>query len=135
MVDCQTPFSFFSCFHTLGQFCPGERVSSFGCTTELTHVWAGSALAGQCPSSNPLNNDVITLSSALNEGNSLPCGIFNVTVTDITMVMGGNTQLSSTISFTASSDLNGTEVVCRDGNQADVESYPITIIGTWFTHM
>ena len=123
-----------SCSHTLGQFCPGERVSSFSCTTELTQVWSGTALAGQCPSNNP--NDVITLSSAFNlEGDTVLCGIFTTNVTNITPIMGGNTLLSSTISFTASSDLDGTEVVCWDGNQAEVQSYPITIIGKWLTYM
>ena len=71
---------------------------------------------------------MISLSTAANlEGDTATCGIFNATVTSI---MGG--MLSSTISFTASSDLDGTEVVCRNATPADVESYPITIIGKWF---
>ena len=127
MVDYQNT-SFVYGFHTLGQFCPGERVSSFSCTTELTHAWSGSALAGQCP----VINDVIILSTSLDEG---PCGIFTANVTSITPMMGGNTQLSSTISFTASSDLDGTEVRCTDGNQAEVERYPITIIGKWLMYL
>ena len=122
-----------SCFHTLGQFCPGERVSSFSCTTELTHIWSGSALDSQCPSGSP--SDVITLSSGLNVGDTVPCGIFTANVTDITSVMGGNSLLSSTISFTASSDLDGTEVMCRDGNQDEVERYPITIVGKWLMYL
>ena len=121
---------FVSGFHTLGQFCPGERVSSFSCTTEISHAWSGSALAGQCPSSNPVTDDVITLTSALNVGDTVPCGIFTASITNIATVMG-DTLLSSTISFTASSDLDGTEVVCTDGNQAEVESYPIIIVGKW----
>ena len=121
-----------SCFHTLGQFCPGERVSSFNCTTEIVHTWSGSALAGQCPSSNPVIDDVITLSSTLSEGDTVPCGIFTANVTNAPM-MGGNTLLSSTISFTASSVLDGTEVVCVDGTSTEVESYPIAIIGKWLT--
>ena len=120
---------FVSCFHTLGQFCPEERVSSFSCTTELTHTWSGSALAGQCPSSNPIINDVITVTTALSEGDTVPCGIFTANVTNITPMMGGNTLLSSTISFIANSSLEGTEVVCADGTPTEVESYPITIIG------
>ena len=115
-------------FHTLGQFCPGERVSSFSCTTEISHVWSGSALAGQCPTASP--SDVIVLSSALNVGETVSCGIFTANITNIATVMG-DTLLSSTISFTASSDLDWTEVVCTDGNQAEVESYSITIIGEW----
>ena len=116
---------FVSGFHTLGQFCPGERVSSFSCTTEITHVWFGSALAGQCPSGNP--SDGIVLTTAFNsEGDNATCGIFTATVTGI---VGG--MLSSTISFTASSNLDGTEIVCTDGNQAEVENYPITVVGKW----
>ena len=112
-------------FHTLGQLCPGERVSSFSCTTEITHVWSGSALAGQCPSGNPSNG--ILLSTAANpEGGNVTCGIFTATVTGI---VGG--MLNSTISFTASSNLDGTEVVCTAGNQAEVESYPIMVVGKW----
>ena len=119
-----------SCFHTLGQFCPGERVSSFSCTTEGTHIWSGSALDGQCPSHSP--SDVILLSiSLISEGATAPCGLFNATVTDL---MGG--MLSSNISFTASSDLDRTEVVCtEDATQTEVQSYQITIIGKWLTYM
>ena len=118
---------FVSGFHTLGQFCPGERVSSFSCTTEATHAWFGSALAGQCPSGNP--SDGIVLTTAFNsEGDTVSCGIFTASVTNITPMVG-NTLLSSTISFTASSDLDGTTVVCRDAAQVDVESTSITIIG------
>ena len=79
---------------------------------------------------------MIALTAAVNlEGDTPSCGIFTANVTNITPMMGGNTLLSSTISFTASSDLDGTEVVCTDGNQAEVESYPIMIIGKWFMHM
>ena len=114
---------FVSCFHTLGQFCPGERVSSFSCTTVAVHAWTGSALDGQCPSNNP--SDGIALNTAANsEGDTAACGMFNATVTNI---MGG--ILSSTISFTASSDLDGTEIVCRNATPAEVENYPITIRG------
>ena len=113
-------------FHTLGQFCPGERVSSFSCTTELTHVWSGSALAGQCPTASPSNEIVLT--TALNVGDTVTCGIFTANITNIATIMG-NILLSSTISFTASSDLDGTTVVCRDAAQVDVESTSITIIG------
>ena len=129
-VDYQNS-SFVSGLLTLGQFCPGERVSSFSCTTELVHVWSGSALDGQCP----VINDVIILSTSLDEGDTVPCGIFTANVTNITSVTGGNSLLSSTISFTASSDLDGTQVVCTDGNQAEVERYPIMIIGEWITYM
>ena len=116
-------------FHTLGQFCPGERVSSFSCTTEIVHVWSGSALAGQCPTASP--SDRIGLTTVFNsEGDNVTCGIFTASITNIAIVMG-DILLSSTISFTASSDLNGTEVVCRDGNQAEVENYPIMIVGKW----
>ena len=119
---------FVSGFHTLGQFCPGERVSSFSCTTELIHLWSGSALAGQCPA-----NEIIltTASSATNEvGETVTCGIFTANITNIATIMG-DILLSSTISFIASSDLNWTEVVCRDGNQAEVENYPIMVVGKW----
>ena len=123
------------CFHTLGQFCPGERVSSFSCTTELTHTWSGTALDGQCPSGNPVTNDVIVLSSALSVGDTVPCGIFTANVTNITTpMMGGNALLSSTISFIANSSLDGTEVVCTV-TQTEVERYPIMIIGKWLTYM
>ena len=115
---------FVSGFHTLlGQFCPGERVSSFSCTTESVHAWSGSALAGQCPTASP--SDGIVLTTAINlEGDNGTCGIFTATVTGI---VGG--MLSSTISFTASSNLNGTEIVCRNITPADVERYPIRIMG------
>ena len=73
---------------------------------------------------------MIVLSSALNVGDTVSCGIFTASVANITTIMG-NTLLSSTISFTASSDLDGTEVVCTDGNQAEVESYPIMVVGEW----
>ena len=98
-------------------------MSSFNCTTVIAHVWSGSALAGQCPS----NETTLTTASVTTDevGESNSCGIFTATITNITPVMGG-LQLSSTISFTASSDLDGTAVVCRDGGQNEVESYPIT---------
>ena len=117
-------------FHTLGQFCPGERVSSFSCTTEISHVWSGSALDGRCPTASP--SDGIVLSSALNVGDTVPCGIFTANITNIAIVMG-DTLLSSTISFTASSDLDGTEVVCTDSTMTEVESYSIMVVGKWLT--
>ena len=77
-------------------------------------------------------------SAADSVGDTLPCGIFTANVTNIntTTIMGVTlTLLSSTISFTASSDLDGTEVVCTDAGQTEVESYPSTIIGKWLTYM
>ena len=68
---------------------------------------------------------MIGLSTAFNpEGDTAACGIFTATVTNI---MGG--MLSSTISFTASSDLDGTVIVCTNSTPANVQSFLIMIIG------
>ena len=76
---------------------------------------------------------MIVLSTAFNsEGDTATCGIYTANVTNIAniaMMMGNPLQLSSTISFTASSELDGTEVMCTDATPTVVQSYQIRIVG------
>ena len=60
------------------------------------------------------------------EGDTFSCGIFTVTITAIHPgpVMG-TIDLTSRISFTATEDLAGTEVVCEDAAETEIEAFTI----------
>ena len=93
--------------------CPGDRVT-FTCTiSSVGHQWNIPSLnitRGLLPSS---------------EGRVIPDPPFQFTVTE---VMTGS--ITSTATVTATVDLNGTLVVCRDGVRRKTEHcYTINVIG------
>ena len=59
-------------------------------------------------------------------GDTFSCGKFTVIITAIhTGPVMGTTSLISSISFTATSDLVGTEVVCEDAAETVIEAFTI----------
>ena len=80
--------------------CPGETVT-FTCTlSSLSHQWVVSSL------------NIDRTFAPVGLGNVIPDGPFEFNVTEV--VPG--TSITSTATFNATANLNGTLVLCQDGN-------------------
>lgn len=78
-------------------------------------LWGGSALSGQCPTdSNVINFNTNNITTN-NIGDTFTCGVFYATINNITnQTVGAITtnNVSSTLSFSATPSLDGTDIVC-----------------------
>ena len=89
--------------------------------------WTGSAFNGMCPPT----NRILLVAADRQVGDTLTCGVFNATVTNIRAGALAGLVIDSNLTFTVTTTslMNGSTVMCQNSNQQTEVTYVINIQG------
>ena len=113
-------------------YCPGQT-PNFSCVTGEPVVWDGTLFAGQCPSNSPVADTIVLQGlTADNISDIFSCGPYNLVVDNVEVVSDPlpTTLVTSSLTVSADSSLNGSTVVCRtSGSGSNTQMIELLISG------